>query len=156
MLPPETPLDLGCPGDRGSDPVNTAPLKVAAVVNWYGITDVADMLEGAPNRRAYAVMWHGSLPNRAEIAAMVSPIKYVRTGLPAIMTIHGDADPTVPYSHGTRLDQALDKAGVPNELFTVPNGKHGGFTVEEYLKIHASVRDFLGKHVTGRATDSSR
>src|SRR4051812_34492726 len=37
--------------------------KVAAIINWYGITDVNDMLAG-PNARAYAVQWVGSLPNR--------------------------------------------------------------------------------------------
>jgi acetyl esterase/lipase len=149
MLPPDTPLDLGCPGDRGSDPVNTAPLKVAAIVNWYGITDVTEMLNDGANRRAYAVMWMGSMPNRKEIADMVSPLKYVRAGLPPIMMIHGDADPTVPYTQAQRLDQALDKAGVPNEFFTVPGGKHGGFTVDEYLKAYAAIRAFLTKHVGG-------
>ena len=46
--------------------VNAAP-KVAAVVNWYGITDVADMLQG-PNNRSYAVAWFGSMPGRMALA----------------------------------------------------------------------------------------
>jgi dipeptidyl aminopeptidase/acylaminoacyl peptidase len=71
----------------------------------------------------------------------------VRAGVPPVITIHGDADPTVPYTQAVRLDQSLDKAGVPNEFFTVPNGKHGGFTVEENLKIYAAIRAFLTKHV---------
>lgn len=153
MLPPDTPLDLGCPGDRGSGPANTDPLKVAAIVNWYGITDVTEMLNDGANRRSYAVMWLGGLPDRTEIAEMVSPLEHVRADLPPIMTIHGDADPTVPYSQATRLNQALDQAGVANELFTVPNGRHGGFTVDEYLKIYAAIRGFLTKHVGAVMSD---
>ncbi len=141
MLTEAAGLDNNCP-EQGPEP------HVAAIVNWYGITDVADLLEG-PNRKLYAVAWLGSAPNREEIARRVSPLTYVRKGLPPIMSIQGDADPTVPYSHSVRLHQALDQAGVPNQLFTVPGGKHGGFTEEEYRKAYAAVREFLAKHNLG-------
>ena len=124
MLPASAGLERQCPGNE--------ELKVAAIVNWYGITDVGDLLDG-PNMKTYAVTWLSSLTNRYEIAKRVSPLEYVRPGLPPILTIHGDADPTVPYSHGTRLHEALNKAGVPNQLLTIPGGKHGGFTREETL-----------------------
>ena len=110
MLPAEAGLDRQCPGSE--------ELKVAAIVNWYGITDVVDLLDGA-NMKTYAVAWLGSLTNREEVARRVSPLQYVRKGLPPILTIHGDADPTVPYSHAVRLHKALDDAGVPNRLHTV-------------------------------------
>jgi acetyl esterase/lipase len=148
MLTDEAGLDLGCPGDRGAGPVNTDPLKVAAIVNWYGISDVKELLAG-PNRRAFAVMWLGSLPNREAIATQVSPLTYIRKGLPPVITVHGDADPTVPYTQALRLQAALEKAGVPNQLVTVPNGGHGGFSVEENLRIYAAIRAFLDKHVGG-------
>ena len=146
MLTEDAGLDLGCPGDRGAGPVNTDPLKVAAIVNWYGISDVKELLDG-PNRRAFAVMWHGSLPNREAISTQVSPLTYVRSGLPPVITIHGDADPTVPYTQALRLRDALDKAGVPNELVTVPKGGHGGFSVDENLWIYSAIRAFLDRHV---------
>jgi len=41
--------------------------KVAAIINWYGITDLNDMLAG-PNTRSYAVQWLGSVPNRDAVA----------------------------------------------------------------------------------------
>jgi dipeptidyl aminopeptidase/acylaminoacyl peptidase len=52
----------------------------------------------------------------------------------------------VPYTHAVRLHEALDKAAVPNQLFTIPGGKHGGFTREQTLKIYAAIRDYLAKH----------
>ena len=116
--------------------------KVAAVINWFGITDVADMLQG-PNIRSYAVSWLGSLPNREELAKRLSPLTYVRSDLPPILTIHGDADKLVPYSHGVRLHQALAKAGVRNQLLTIPRGGHGDFSAEDELKAWEAIRVFL-------------
>jgi acetyl esterase/lipase len=137
MIPESAGLDRQCPG---------VPLpKVAGIVNWYGITDVVDLLDGA-NRKTYAVQWLGSMPNREEIARRVSPLTYVRAGLPPILTIHGDADPTVPYTHALRLQQALKEAGVPNQLHTVAGGKHGGFNKQEMQAIYADVRAWLVKN----------
>ena len=102
-----------------------------------------------PNRKPYAVQWLGSLPNREEIARRVSPLTYVRPGLPPVLAIQGDADPTVPYQHSVRLTEALSKVDVPNQLVTIPGGKHGGFTPEERSKIYLAIRDFLAKNGLG-------
>jgi acetyl esterase/lipase len=135
MLPESAGLDRQCPG-------NNENLKVAAIINWFGITDVADILEG-PNMQTYAVAWLGSMTNRVEVARRVSPLTYVRPSLPPILTIHGDADKVVPYSHAVRLHDALNRAGVPNQLVTIPGGKHGGFSKEETLKVFSTIREFL-------------
>jgi acetyl esterase/lipase len=140
MIPESAGFDRECPG---------VPLpKVAAIVDWYGITDVNDLLDG-PNRKSYAVTWLSSMPNREEIARRVSPLTYVRAGLPPVISIQGDADPTVPYSHSVRLQEALAKVGVPHELVTIPGGKHGNFTPEERTKIYVAIHAFLAAHVPG-------
>ena len=137
MLPSSTGLDRQCPG---------APLKVAAVVNWYGITDVLERLEG-PHAKPGTVEWFGSNPDRREVAQFISPIKYVREGLPPIITIHGDQDPRIPHSQAVRLHEGLEQAGVPNRLVTIPGGGHGGFSEEEMVRSHVAIRKFLGDHV---------
>ena len=139
MIPESAGLDRVCAT------IGTGVPKVAAAINWFGITDVADVIDG-PHRANLAVTWLGSLPNKDEIAKRVSPLTYVRAGLPPILTIHGDQDPLVPYDHAVRLHAALTKAGVPNQLLTIPGGKHGGFTPEERAKIFATVREFLTKN----------
>ncbi len=126
-------------GFAGSD--NTVP-KVAAIINWYGITDVNDLLAGA-NTRSYAVQWLGSSKNRDEVARSISPLTYVRAGLPPILSIQGDKDPIVPYSQNTRLQEALAKAGTRSELFTVPGGGHGNFKADERTAIYVKIREFL-------------
>ena len=147
MIPASAGLDRQCPG--------TEELKVAAIVDWYGITDVADLLDGE-NMRAYAVQWLGSMPNRVEIAKRLSPLTYVRAGIPPIISIQGDADPVVPYSHSVRLQAALQKAGVDHELVTIPGGKHGNFTRAENQRAYAAIKAFLAKHGLGTAVSSNQ
>lgn len=99
-------------------------VKVAAVINFYGITDVGDQL-GGPNQREYAVKWVPEQQGRLELANRVSPITYVRKDAPPVLTIHGDADETVPYEHGVNLTRALRNAGADAEMINVPQGPHG-------------------------------
>lgn len=140
MIPESAGLDRECAG---------TPLpKVAAIVNWFGVTDVNDVIDG-PHRANAAASWMGSLPNREEIARRVSPLTYVRAGIPPVITIHGDADPAVPYPEGVKLHEALTKIGVPNQLVTIPGGKHGGFTPEERTRIYVAIREFLAKNGLG-------
>ncbi len=134
MLPKGTPLDNRCYGDED--------LKVAAIVNWYGITNVNDLLQG-PDLKNYAVMWMGSQPDAERIARQVSPLTYVRSGLPPIITIHGDKDSVVPYSQATRLRDALDKVHTPNRLVTIKGGDHGMFTQEQYKTAYSEIWAFL-------------
>lgn len=138
MIPPSAGLDRPC---ASATPVP----RVAAAINWFGVTDVADVIEG-PNAANLAVTWLGSLPDRMAIAKRVSPLTYVRAGLPPVLTIHGDKDNVVPYAHGVRLHEALTKVGVPNQLLTIPNGRHGNFTPEERTRIFTTIREFLGKY----------
>ena len=138
MIPPEAELDRQCLGSETP--------KVAAIVNWYGITDVADLIEG-PNQKGYAVRWLGAQPNRNEIADRVSPLNYIREDLPPVISIHGNADPVVPYDHAVQLHQSLNRSEVVNELITVPNGLHGGFPANEMIRIYDSIFSFLDSNI---------
>ena len=138
MLPTDSDLGRQCLGSKSP--------KVAAIVNWYGITDVADLLDGE-NQKSYAVRWMGSMPDRNEIAARISPLNFVNSELPPIITIHGDADPTVPYDHAVQLHSLLDQAEVTNKLVTISDGRHGGFPANEMLRIYEEVFQFLDKNV---------
>jgi len=149
MIPESAGFTHVCAGGAFTQSESAVP-KVAAIINWYGITDVADLLAGS-NARAYAVQWLGSLPNRDDLARRVSPLNYVRSGLPPILSIQGDADPIVPYSQNVRLRDALLKAGVTAELLTIPGGGHGNFKPDERTKIYLKIREFLAKNGLGGA-----
>ena len=151
MVPASAGLDRQCPGDRNrtwsTGTRSMAELQVAAIINWYGITDVVGLMQGPPGSSGnFTEAWLGSRSDRAEVAQRVSPLTYVRAGLPPVLSIHGDADQTVPYNHAVRLHEALEQAGVPNRLITVPGGGHGGFSRDENVRIYDAIRAFLTAH----------
>lgn len=145
MVPTSAGFDKQCAGND-LDNLNNK-IKVAAIVNWSGITDVEDLIKGA-NEKYYAVEWLGNKITDAEIALAkkVSPINYVNSDLPPILTIHGDKDTFVPYAHAVNLHQKLDRVGVPNQLYSVKGAAHGGFTKEQKQQIYATIKTWMIEH----------
>lgn len=131
-------FDRDCPGDE--------PLKPAAIINYYGVTDVEESLE---TKNKSALMWLRGVENPRELARRLSPLTYVRPGLPPILTIHGDADEIVPHSHAVRLHKLLDRDGVPNRLLSVPGGRHGRFhwSDEDTIRVQRTIEGFLKEHI---------
>jgi len=134
MAPASAGLDRLCPGNED--------LKAAAIVNFFGIVDVLDVLVGA-HARDFATGWFDHLPDRERLARALSPIEYVRPHGPPVITVHGDADPVVPFEHARRLTAALSAAGVTNKLVIVHGGKHGDFGGNDMVRSVRAVRSFL-------------
>ena len=118
---------------------------VAAVINWFGVTDVPDVIDGE-NRANAAARWFGDMPNPLPLARRLSPLAYVRDDLPPILSIHGNADNVVPYPEGVALHEALAETNVPNQLITIPGGGHGGFTAQQRNRIYVTIREFLAEN----------
>ena len=134
LLDARAGFDSGCEGPE--------PPPVAAIVNWFGVTDVADVFEGA-NKQAYVARWFEGVPDGAELARRLSPLQYVRARGPAVITVHGDADTIAPYNHAVRLHRALEQHGIANRLITIRGGQHGGFSRDDMIASFAAIRDFL-------------
>jgi dipeptidyl aminopeptidase/acylaminoacyl peptidase len=122
-------------------------IKIAAVIDFFGIADVADQISG-DHQRPYAVAWIPEQPGRMELARRLSPLTYVRKGLPPILVLHGDADPTVPYDQSLALVQALKNASNDAQLITVPGGKHG-FTPAEMEQLWPRIFQWLKQRKIG-------
>jgi acetyl esterase/lipase len=112
----------------------------AAIINWCGITDVVDLTAGK-HRREFALKWLGSRPDALAMASAVSPLTYIRPGLPPTITIHGDEDDVVPYGHATRLHESMLAAGVTHELVTLPGARHA--SLASYMSAYPRILDFL-------------
>ena len=115
--------------------------KVAAIVNCYGPTDVADLLDG-PHHQSFATQWLPDQPGRLDLAKRVSPLTYVRKGLPPLFIVQGAEDHTVPVDQNVRLAQALKDAGDHVEMVTVPGAKHG-FNRVQWAGVQLQILDFL-------------
>ena len=140
LVPESAGFDRNCPGAE--------PIKVAAVVSWYGVFDYTTLVDDS--KRDYAITWIGGQPDYKEVARRVSPMTYVRAGLPPVLAIHGDADPIVPYEQEVREINALKKAGGVAELLTIPGGGHGNFARDQVLRAWSAIDAFLQANVVNR------
>ena len=133
-------MDAGC-GDGLASP----PPKAAAVVNYYGATDLEHLLS---LKRDYILKWFRGAADQTAIAKKISPMTWVRAGGPPVLTLHGDADASIPYEQSTRLHAALDKAGVPNQLITITGGAHGRHTWSDAdtIRVQRAIETFLKAH----------
>ena len=133
--------------------------KVQAVVSFVSATDFRKSRKPSPEAeetvRAYyggkdlsQVMreFLGTLDPKAPVMRRVSPITYVHSGAPPILTFYGDSDPFVPVEQGRLLDKALKKAGVETTMVVVKGGGHG-WTGKDKERTDRMALAFLDKHL---------
>ena len=135
MLGNDHRFDNNCKGVEG--------VKVAAIIDKYGITDVWDWGYGPNKTSKSATAWLGQYSKDQKFAASVSPISYVAKNNPPIYIVHGDADPTVPYQQSVDFYKKLQEAGVKSKFTTVPGGLHGKFEKEKNSEINKEIIAFL-------------
>lgn len=118
-------------------------IKVAAIIDKYGITDVWDWGYGKKITSKSAKTWLGKYATDEAFAKSVSPINYVAKDSPPVFIVHGDADPTVPYQQSVDLHKKLVDAGVKTEFITVAGGLHGKFEKEKNTEVNKAIMDFI-------------
>lgn len=128
-------FDGNCPGVDN--------IKVAAIIDKYGITDVWDWGYGNKITSKSATRWLGDKADDKKFAMSVSPINYVNKNSPPTFIVHGDADPTVPYQQSVDLHKKFLSAGVKTEFITVKGGGHGKFEKEKNSEINKKIAEFL-------------
>jgi acetyl esterase/lipase len=128
-------FDGNCPGVEN--------IKVAAIIDKYGITDVWDWAYGKDLTSKSATRWLGDRAKDEKFAASVSPITYVNKNSPPTFIVHGDADPTVPYQQSVKLHDKLLEAGVKTEFITVQGGLHGKFEKEKNSEVNKAIMAFI-------------
>jgi acetyl esterase/lipase len=128
-------FDTNCPGVEN--------IKVAAIINKYGITNVWDWGNGERIRSKSMARWLGDRKDDRKFAMSVSPINYINKDNPPVFIVHGDADPVVPYEHSVDLHKKLKDVGVKTEFMTVEGGLHGKFTKEQNSEVNKAITKFL-------------
>ena len=128
-------FDGNCPGVEN--------IKVAAIVDKYGITDVWDWAYGKNITSKSATNWLGDKAKDEKFAKSLSPLYIVNKNSPPTFIVHGDADPTVPYQQSVALHQKFVDAGVKTQFMTVPGGLHGKFPKDKNSEVNKAIADFL-------------
>lgn len=88
----------------------------------------------------------GTSDAASPIPALCSPLDHVDAQDPPVLMFHGDKDKVVPFVQAEALDQALDKAGVENDLVVFPGGGHG-MSKEAHTAIQQAAWPFFAKHL---------
>jgi acetyl esterase/lipase len=123
------------------------PVKAAAIINYFGPTDLVAMLH-QKLIPGFLLEWLGSVPNREDLAKRLSPVSYVRKDSPPTISIHGTKDNGVDHSQAVRLHEVLATAGVPNKLISIPGGGHGqrNWPCSENYRAQTEIFKFLEEH----------
>lgn len=118
-------------------------VKVAAIIDKYGIMDVWDWTYGPEHKSSSPKLWLGDKVNDEAFIKSVSPISYVTKNSPPIFIVHGNADPTVPYKQSLDLYKKLQDLGVKSQFITVEGGGHGKFEKEKNNEINVAILEFI-------------
>ncbi len=121
-------------------------LNIAAIVNWFGITDIAGVDTFYSDRGEtdnYAAIWVGAKSRMDSITANFSPVHRITGDTPPIITIHGKKDTVVPFAQADLLHKRLAHDGLKNELVSFENGKHLGFSDAEFSLAYGRIFAFL-------------
>lgn len=134
LLANDNVFDINCPGVKN--------VKVAAIIDKYGIVDVGDKRYGK-FRSGSEQKWLGEKVADQAFIESVSPIYQVKNDSPPVFMVHGDADPTVPIQQSLDLKKKLDELGVKNEMMIVPGGLHGKFNAEQDITMNKAIMRFI-------------
>lgn len=128
-------FDTNCPGVEN--------IKVAAIIDKYGIADVWDWAYGPNLTSKSATKWLGTKAKDGAFVKSVSPINYVNKTSPPTFIVHGDADPTVPYQQSAALHKKFMEMGVQTEFMTIAGGLHGKFKKGKNSEINKAIMSFI-------------
>jgi acetyl esterase/lipase len=121
-------------------------IKVAAIIDKYGITDVWELSHNnAFITSKSSANWLGDKKTDSIFGKSVSPISYVKKTSPPVFIIHGDADLNVDYQQSVELYKKYQSVGVKSEFITVPGGLHGKFDKEKNTEINIAIMKFISE-----------
>jgi acetyl esterase len=126
-------------------------VSVQAVIGYAAPTD---LVQDLPKRSNILGSAQRGLLNRPQeltpeslgMLKALSPINYVRPGLPPFLLVYGDADNSVPYEQSLLFQTKLRNNGVRCDLITLPGAPHRLTKWNEYLPDYKSqIIDWLNE-----------
>jgi acetyl esterase/lipase len=131
----------------------TVPVKVKAVVSFFGPSDMTDMYNNPAGGNtlisllvAQAV---GKTPAQdAAIYTSSSPVNFITasSAMPTIL-LHGGLDPLVNASQSVAVKNKLTTAGITNQYVFYPTGDHGNWDNATYFDAFTKIEAFVRANV---------
>lgn len=127
-----------------------SPVKVKAVVDFFGPTDMADMYNnpGAFPPLTIALLLSGTPTSNPALYQQSSPLTYANSASCPTIIIQGGLDPLVnATTQSAALRNKLTTAGVVNEYVFYPTGGHGDWDAATYTDAYNKIQAFLAANV---------
>jgi acetyl esterase/lipase len=128
----------------------TTPVKVKAIVDFFGPTDMVDLYNnpGSVSQLAIAALMSGTPTSNPTLYQSSSPINYVSATTSPTIVIQGGLDPLVnATTQSQALVTKLSSFSVPNQYVFYPTGGHGDWDAATYTDAFNKIQVFLGVHV---------
>ena len=126
------------------------PVKIKAVVDFFGPTDMVDMHNnpGSYPSVAIALLLGGTPTSNPSMYLQSSPVTYVSPATCPTIIIQGGADPLVnATTQSLALKNKLTTASVVNEYVLYPTGGHGDWNAATYTDAYNKIQAFLTANV---------
>jgi acetyl esterase/lipase len=130
----------------------TSPVKVKAVVDFFGPTNMAtmysDYASNPPLQFGIVALMSGTPTSNPLLYQSSSPFTYASTSnaCPTII-LQGGADVVVYPTQSTTLRDKLTLAGVTNQYVLYPTGGHGNWDAATYTDAFNKIQVFLAANV---------
>jgi len=109
----------------------TSPVKIKAVVDFFGPTDMVDMYNNPASSwappSAIAAIVGGTPTSNPSLYQQSSPINFVTAQSPPTIILQGGADVLVSPSQSIALNNKLQTMGVAHQYVFYPSENHGWF-----------------------------
>jgi acetyl esterase/lipase len=129
-----------------------SPVKVKAVVSFFGPSDLTDMYNypagGNPLLSLALANAVGKTPAQDPVLYYnSSPFNFITTASPPTILLHGGADPLVSSSQSVAVKNKLQNLGVINQYVYYPTGGHGDWDAGTYKNAFNTIQTFLAANV---------
>ena len=127
----------------------TAPIKIKAVVSFFGPTELVQMYNNPPHPLVPLLLAGvtGATPStNLSLYQQSSPYNFVAAGSSPTLLLHGSADIVVAASQSAILHDKLTLAGVASQYVLYNGGGHGDWSAAVYHDAFNKVEAFLRLH----------
>lgn len=134
--------------------------KIKAVVAFYSPSDLASMAQNSNQiPESYRQALKGSPLAEMLMTGLknLSPINFVREGMPPFLLIHGTSDTLVPFEQSEEMCKRIHDVGASCELYPVRGGGHGmrWWESSRHTAYKQHMIDWLSKQLTVAAASKA-
>jgi dipeptidyl aminopeptidase/acylaminoacyl peptidase len=123
-----------------------SPGTFAAVVDFFGPTDLAALYQDAKQYRPVIVRGIGGTPDEKPDSYRPFSRQSIAEGIACpVLILHGTSDELIPIRHSIALSEALQQSGKQVRFVTLSSGH--GFSIEDDTKAFPEVAIFLNTYL---------